>query len=859
MRQTLGLDSNRQSGYLGHAVPLECPFDPVRIEGFTSLRREARGRFFAPAGYVMYNRLGEFVARHWLAIIVAWVALVPAVRWIAPAWDSVTNDGDLAYLPAEMTTVRGERLMQQAFPHNRAKSQFVLVFERDTGLTPADRAVVETVAERFAEDADHGLPVVGVITPNTDIIGRRMISPDGQAALVMVNLGREFMTFANIAGLALVKNVLDEVRASPDFPAGLTIGVSGSAAIGGDMLSAAEESIQNIELATVILVVAILLIVYRAPLLTFIPLVSIVVAAVIAMGLVALLTQLSTVPGFEWCHYKVFKTTKIFIIVVLFGSGTDYCLFLIARYREELQRGLDHHRAVATAVAHVGEAVVASALTAIVGLGMMFFADFGKFSNSGPTIALCLAVTLVACLTLAPAILRATGRLVFWPFQVKQVPPEQLAQQDLPAAGGRFWDWLGRVIIARPALILVVSIVGLAPLAYEGWKDVPISYDLVRELPAERASVVGTGMVRRHFSAGETGPITVVAFQEHGAFDTPAGEREIAQLTRLLWDIDGVESVRSITEPLGDKPGTASTPLTSAGRRKLAARKHPRSQALYLTQVPELAGQVTRLDVVSSYDPFSREAANLVDTIDHKLQTLTKSDESAWHNAEFEFVGITAGTRDLRSVTSSDQRMIQRLVLLAVYAVLILIVRRPLISIYLVLSVLFTYYVTIGATELVFRWAYVDFDGLDWKVPLFLFVILVAIGEDYNIYLITRVIEEQRRHGLLGGLRAAVVHTGGIITSCGIIMAGSFVSMLTGTLRGIVELGFALSLGVLLDTVVVRPILVPAFLALWWRRDRQSADGPVAAGGAAWAESANGHDGPRGIAAIARADEAEVR
>src|SRR5262249_34480774 len=158
--------------------------------------------------------------------------------------------------------------------------------------------------------------------------------------------------------------------------------------------------------------------------------------------------------------------------------------------------------------------------------------------------------------------------------------------------------------------------------------------------------------------------ITVVAFQEDGAFDTPEGERKIAHLTKQLSDIEGVESVRSITEPLGDKPGTGSTPLTAAGRRKLAARKHPRRQALYLTQVPELVGNVTRRACVARYEPFSRDAANLVDTIDGELQSVADDPESPWHGAEFDFIGPTAGTRDLRAVTEADQLLIQRLVLL---------------------------------------------------------------------------------------------------------------------------------------------------------------------------------------------------
>lgn len=788
---------------------------------------------------MIFDRLGSFIARRWLWVLVFWVLAAVGIDLVAPRWDQITHDGDFAYLPERMTSVRGQELLDRAFPDALAKSQVAIVVSRSDGkLQEADFQVADRLIRRFTpKPGNERSQITDVWSYENDVIGKKLISRNGyngQAVLIVLRLRTEFMAIDNMPLVAEIHETLQASRQRDDFPAGLELGVTGSAAIGTDMLFAAEESIRNTEVTTIGLVVFILLIVYRAPGLVIIPLATISISVLVATDLVALLSQIGQATA--WYDLKIFKTTRIFIVVILFGAGTDYCLFLISRYKEELQRGRHRRNALAHALAQVGDALAASALTTILGLGMMFFADFGKFSNSGISISLCLVVALLASITLAPALLRATGRIAFWPFGASvrratgpKTPDDRTAA--MPSAITRLvWEPLSRFIVDHPGLVLVVSLLALCPLFYVGL-SVPITYDLLNELSPDRPSVEGTQLLRRHFLTGETGPVTVVAYQPNGDFDSREGRQAIARLTKELYELtyadsqgrpqQPVVSVRSLTEPLGDTPGSFN-PLSAAGRRKLVVLKHPRTKASFLSDAPGLEGKVTRFDLIFAYDPFSPESVRLLGHVEERLEQRAADRDSYWHDASFDFVGTTAGIRDLQAVTASDRVRIQVLVVIAVLIVLVLILRRPFVCFYLVLSVLLGYFVTIGTTELFFSWLRADsFHGLDWKVPIFLFVILIAVGEDYNIYLATRVFEEQRHREPLEGLRIAVVRTGGIITSCGVIMAGTFASMASGTLRAMQELGFSLALGVLLDTFIIRTILVPAFLAVQIRANKQ--------------------------------------
>jgi putative drug exporter of the RND superfamily len=473
----------------------------------------------------MFVHIGQCIARHWPWVIGAWLMLALALHLVAPRWDQVTHDGDLAYLPERMPSVQGEKLLAAAFPNHRSKSQVAIVLERPDGeLQLEDLALVDRLADE-CEALAKTLPIVNIYTRESEIVGDKLTSrvgPDGQATIVLVQLSNEFMAVDNIRVLDRVLELIHATEQEQDFPAGLRLGVTGSAALGGDMLRSASESIKNTELTTIALVVLILLVVYRAPLLALIPLLTIGVSLVVALDLLALLTQVNRLDGFSWWQFKVFSTTKIFIVVILFGAGTDFCLFLISRFREELERGRASAVALADAVGWVGHALVGCAMTTICGLGMMYFAAFGKYRNSGPAIAVSLIVALLACVTLAPALVRAGGDKIFWPggIRVDKAGPKTAT----PWEG--FWDWASRVIIAYPGWILIVSVLVLLPPAYEG-RSVPVTYDLLNELQPDRPSVVGTKMALRHFSAGEMTPLTILAVKEDGNFNEPEGEKHI--------------------------------------------------------------------------------------------------------------------------------------------------------------------------------------------------------------------------------------------------------------------------------------------------------------------------------------------
>jgi RND superfamily putative drug exporter len=805
----------------------------------------------------VFEKLGQFIVGWWRSILVAWVALLVILFGIAPNWDDVVQDGEFAFLPADSESRLAEAAFAEAFPDDVQTSEVFVVIRRTsntTGLIAAEdiddeerigdwEFVSDYLAPRirlavgFDEnsdeppEADAAKPVEerlvvqdikGFWTPG---FGTQFMSFDNAATLVKIELRNEFLNNANREVISAVEDLLNDIRyekrkvtkadgttvQKPLVPPGLDLAISGNATFGRDILKAQVDSGKATEHWTRILVVILLLIIYRAPILALIPLLTVSLATEITRKLLSILADAGWV--------DLFSGIDPYVTVVVYGAGVDYCLFLIARYKEELDRGATMNEAITSSMSRVGAAITASAATVMCGIGMMAFAEFGKFQQAGIAITFGLGIVLLASLTFTPAFLRLFGKWAFWPnFSNERIEGaggwvspsslmDSIRDRNLLRAG---WGKVGQLLQDRPGTIWVLAMLSLLPFAIVGVMFFSeLSYGLLTELPETAPSVRGTLAVQNHFPDGEVGPLSVLVRHPTKEFTLKGEGREgIKKLTANLYamrDELRIAKLRTWTSPTGlpehpkaKKPGLAKMSVVRF--------------RVFRIFVSKTDPKATRIDVIPIDDPFSRDSIASFNDFQTKFSEALPDELK---DAEVSFVGATASVADLKTVTDRDQVRIDVLVLVGVFLILVALLRRPMVSLYLIVSVFFSYLATLGLTFTVYYLMDpTGFAGLDWKVPIFLFTILIAVGEDYNIFLMTRIDEESVKHGRVKGITVALEKTGSIISSCGIIMAGTFASLLAGSLVGMDQLGFALASGVLLDTFVVRPILVPAYLIL---------------------------------------------
>jgi RND superfamily putative drug exporter len=606
----------------------------------------------------------------------------------------------------------------------------VVVYERPSGLTAADRAKAAQDARRFA-----GIP--GVVPGQ--VVGP-IPSADGRAmqTILQVNLGAQ--------GWANAPKVVDDIRALTNSNAnGLVSHVTGPLGNAADNQNVFKGISGTLLWSAVAVVIIILLITYRSPVLWLLPVISSGVALIVSQAVIYLLAA--------HAGLVVNAQSAGILEVLVFGASTDYALLIVARYREELRRHDRRHPAMAEALRRAGPAIIASATTVILALLTLLAAQLNSTRDLGPVLAIGVTVGLLVMITLLPALLVSFPRGVFWPYRPTYGSPE-------PTTRG-MWARVGWALAppARLTWITTAVLMGVLALGLTGLKASGLTN--AQAFRGHPGSVVGASVLARHFPAGVGEPVIVIG-----------NPRAAVQLRSAFAATGGIASV--------------SPPQLRAGFAYLEGT---------LTAPP---------DSQAAYDTVDRVRASV----------------HAVPGANAEVGGVTAIGLDVKRATAHDRNLIIPLILVVVFVILALLLRTLVAPLILTATVVLSFAAALGVSAFFFNHVF-GFGGADTAFPLFVFVFLVALGIDYNIFLMTRVREEaikrDARHGAIIGLAA----TGGVITSAGFVLAGTFAVLATIPSTFLTELGFAVAFGILLDTIIVRSVLVTALNLdlgrwMWW-------------------------------------------
>jgi len=689
-------------------------------------------------------------------VLGAWIVLFAAMSPLGGKLGDETQDDTTSFLPESAESTEVVRILDDDFESGET-TQGLIVYSRDGGLTAADRKKIADDAAALEAlpndpDADDGLPLTGPPeVPFAPGSPPGLVSPDGDLAYTVLTVPTDFDKAADWG-----KTVRDTT--GEEGPDGMQILLSGDLGFSVDSEEVFGDLDTNLLLATVALVLVLLGAIYRAVLVALTPLIVVFLAYTVATALIYLYAKSGA---------TVSSNGTTILIVLMFGVGTDYCLLLVSRYREELRRIEDKHDAMGRALRRTGPTIFASGLTVSLAMLTLALADARLTSTLGPVAAIGVASGMVAGLTLLPALLTIFGRTGFWPRRsTVQYDPEhpEVDRQGL-------WRRIGDRVLERPAPALAVT--GLAFVAGAfGLLAYKVDYSTTTFFKESVESVEAFELLEQEFPAGVLFPTTVLVERDGGPV-TPA---DLQAVVRDVSTVDGVASAA----PTGNvsRDGTKAT-----------------------------------VNVILEGDPYTKSALDIVPEIRDSVSDLGPGLTA--------LVGGGSATQyDFDKAIESDLELIAPVALLVIAIILALLLRALIAPLVLIASVIVSFLCTLGISVLFIRFVVGD-AGFDASIPTFAFIFLVALGIDYTIFLMGRVREEARRYGTREGMLRALSATGPVITSAGIILAGTFSVLMTLPVTYTFDLGFMVALGILLDTFIVRSIMVPAAVELigdriWW-------------------------------------------
>lgn len=753
--------------------------------------------------------LGRFVVRFRWLVLIAWLAATALAIGFFPSLASVTKSNNADFLPANSPSMQAAQL---AAPFQAA------------ALTPVPVVVVRTAGTLTAADVPTVSRLVGNLRAVPHVVAVKDLgrSPDGAAEQVVVLA--DIPRGGDTATLALVTDLRTAITGAA-LPTGLQAHLAGAVATQVDSSSKSGAQGGAIDLISIAFILVLLLAVFRsvlAPLVTLLP-------AALVVQLAGPVIAESTKAGL-----KVSLLSQFMLIVLILGAGTDYGLFLVFRVREEIRGGLAPRDAVVKSLGRVGESITFSAGTVIAALLSLLLATFGIYQSLGAPLAIGIAIMLLAGLTLLPALLSILGRAVFWPSRTGRGP-----------ARTGLWGRVATRIVQRPALTLVIGLVVFGGLAVASLGNRPAGFGSSSAAPDGTDSAAGNATLSAHFPKAAANPTNLLFRLPESVWSRP----EV--LTTAQGQLGGDPAFNQVTGPLNPNGAPISVGQLTGLRSRLGpAQLLPPTPAAGSSEPPALYaayratanyispdGRTVQYEAsLTAGDPSTTAALHAVPAI----RAATTRTAHAIGATASGVAGEAPAIYDISNLSNHDLVKVVPVAILVIGVLLALVMRSLVAPLYLIVSVALSYLAALGLAVIAF--IYIGGSGgLTFILPFLMFLFLLALGEDYNILVMTRIREEAQDLPLRTAVARALAATGTTVTSAGLVLAGTFAvfAIVAGSQGGssqIRDVGVGLTLGILMDTFLVRTLLVPSTVVLlgrwnWWpsamwRRSDGAAPGP---------------------------------
>ncbi|MFC4775241.1 MMPL family transporter [Paenibacillus sp. GCM10023252] len=719
----------------------------------------------------MLEKISDLVAGRrgrWVTLVV-WIAAAVLLTMLLPAvGERETNNAP--NLETDSPSVLADKIIKEQFPSSSGIPALV-VWHREGGLTPEDYQAIQATSKELSEkplESQIGMAPLHELPPPALT---KMGSKDGTTFVMPISFEETTDTEVSKENVTAIQERVtaavggkDPFETAIDDGSELSVRVTGPVGIAVDATGLFEGADVSLLIATVLLVLILLLIIYRSPILAIVPLIGVGFAYFITSPLLGWMADQGWI--------TVDSQAISIMTVLLFGAGTDYCLFLISHYRQELTRESNKFIALRKAFKDGSGAIAMSGFTVVLSLFALLAAKYGAFHRFAIPFSLSILIMGIASLTLIPALLSLLGRASFYPF----IPRTEEMEQERARKKGKVYKRrddsrklgakVGNLVVRKPWTVVITCVVVLSILA--GFAtQIKFTYDILSSFPEDMPSREGFKVISEAYTPGDLAPATVVV-QTDG--------KSAAEVKNELAAVSQVSSV-----------GEA-----------VPSKNDPNLQSF---------------SVIFNINPYSMDAMEAIPVL--REQAAEALEQAGVANAEDKVWvgGQTATQYDTKELTDRDTLVIIPIVIVLIMVLLVAYLRSVTAMVYLMATVILSYGSALGLGWIILHY-FMGADAIQGSIPLYAFVFLVALGEDYNIFMISSIWQKRKIMPLRQAIREGVAETGGVITSAGLILAATFAVLATLPIQVLVQFGLVTAIGVLMDTFIVRPFLVPAITSL---------------------------------------------